>query len=181
MKNNQPKSPAKGEKLKTGRPSLYSIEVCQKICLLISTSSHGLNKICKDNDDLPEIATVYNWLNDESKKAFLDMYVRAREEQADYLADEILEIADDSKNDTITKVGQGGKEYEAENTEWVNRSKLRVESRKWIAAKLKPRKYGDKIDLTTNGDKISTSLDKLSAEEIKVLMTLQNKATLKSE
>lgn len=150
-KNNPKQLPDKAEKPKVGRPSLYSIEVCKKICLLISTSSHGLNKICKSNDDLPEISTVYNWLNDESKKEFLDMYARAREEQADYLADEILEIADDSKSDTITKVGQGGKEYEAENTEWVNRSKLRVESRKWIAAKLKPRKYGDKMQTELSG------------------------------
>lgn len=163
-KNNPKQLPDKAEKRKGGRPTLYSIDVCKKICFLISTSSHGLNKICKDNDDLPEISTVYNWLNDESKKEFLDMYARAREEQADYLADEILEIADDSKNDTITKVGQGGKEYEAENTEWVNRSKLRVESRKWIAAKLKPRKYGDKMQTELSG---SLDLKQITGMEVK--------------
>lgn len=83
-------------------------------------------------------------------------YARACEDRADALADEILEIADDSQNDTKYRVGKDGIETEVENTEWVNRSKLRVDSRKWLLAKLHPKKYGDsqRIDHTTNGKEI---------------------------
>ena len=62
--------------------------------------------------------------------------------QADYLADQIIEIADYSEHDTIE-----AEKGEMENREWVNRSKLRVEARKWIASKLKPKQYGDKLDI----------------------------------
>lgn len=83
-------------------------------------------------------------------------YARACEDRADALADEILEIADDNLNDSKILIGKNGIETEVENTEWVNRSKLRVDSRKWLLAKLHPKKYGDsqRIDHTTNGKDI---------------------------
>ena len=130
----------------------YSEELFNKICEEIATSSRGLYHICKDN----KISTVsfYKWLLDDEEtvdKILINKYTRAREAQADFMADEIIEIADDDSKDTITKVF-GEEIVEVENKEWVNRSKLRVEARKWLAMKLKPKKYGDKIDLTS-GDK----------------------------
>lgn len=68
------------------------------------------------------------------------MYARAREDQADTLADEIVEIADDGTNDTY--LNSDG--IALTNQDVIARSKLRVDARKWIAAKLKPRKYGDR-------------------------------------
>lgn len=138
----------KNEK-KIGRPTAYNKEIAEKICNLIASSNKGIVSICKENEDLPERSTIYNWLN--LHKEFMDMYTRAKEDQADYLAEEMIEIADESSNDTMI-INKGDSTYEVENKEWVNRSKLRVETRKWIAAKLKPRKYGDKIDLTSGGD-----------------------------
>lgn len=67
----------------------------------------------------------------------------AREDQADTLADEILEIADESENDTYEVDLGDGVIIQKENREVVNRSRLRVDARKWVAAKLKPKKYGD--------------------------------------
>jgi hypothetical protein len=131
-----------------GRPTKYTKELADKICELISTSNKGLRSVCKEVG--VSTITVLSWLNDENKKDFLIQYARAKEEQADFLAEEILEIADDAKRDTIT-VEKGGKLVEVENTEWVNRSKLRVDARKWIAAKLKPKKYGDKIQQELSG------------------------------
>jgi len=74
------------------------------------------------------------------------MYARAREAQAEVLADEIVEIADDSSEDFIfaegeDQDGKGAKKYV--NKEYVKRSALRVDARKWVAAKLLPKKYGD--------------------------------------
>lgn len=134
------------------RPSLYTEELADKICHQIATSSKGLHSICKA-DDMPSTVTVYSWLKDENHKEFLNKYVRAREDQADFLADEILQIADDSSKDTIEHEKFG----EIENKEWVNRSKLRVDARKWVASKLKPKKYGDKMDLTTDGEKLQAA------------------------
>jgi hypothetical protein len=71
---------------------------------------------------------------------FRHQYARAREAQADFLAEEILQIADDGENDTYaTENGP------AVNHDVVQRSRLRVDARKWLASKLAPKKYGDKL------------------------------------
>ena len=68
-------------------------------------------------------------------------YARAREEQAETYADEIVAIADDGRNDTY--IDENGNERV--NQDVVARSRLRVEARKWVASKLKPKKYGDRL------------------------------------
>lgn len=78
---------------------------------------------------------------------FADRYARAREAQADHIFEEILRIADDATNDMIDD-GEGGKRLD---TEHVQRSKLRIEARKWMAGKLRPKVYGDKIDVNASG------------------------------
>jgi DNA-directed RNA polymerase subunit F len=145
------------EKNKGGRPSLYSEEIADKICEAIASSSKGLRSIC-NGEGMPSIRTVMNWLAEGEKedgrpefKSFLQRYARAKEEQADYLIEEIIEIADDGSNDFM-KIVKGDQEYNVENKEVTNRSRLRVDTRKWIASKLKPKKYGDKVDLTHGGD-----------------------------
>lgn len=128
-----------------GRNSKYTPELGNKICEIISTSSRGLRSICKELNINTQ--TVLNWLNDDNNKEFLVHYARAKQSQADFLVEEILEISDDSSNDSIeTEFG------EKENKEWVNRSKLRVDSRKWIASKLAPKKYGDKLELSGDAE-----------------------------
>jgi hypothetical protein len=62
-----------------------------------------------------------------------------------------MDIADDLSSDTVTKVGKDGTEYETEDHEWVNRCRIRVDLRKWLAGKLRPKKYGDRVELA--GDK----------------------------
>lgn len=115
-------------------------EICEGIADGLS-----LRTICL-RDNMPSRATVFKWLNDV--EGFSDQYARAREEQAETLADEIVSIADDKSFDT--NVNEQG--YESANTEWISRSKLRVDARKWVASKLKPKKYGDKIQQELSGD-----------------------------
>lgn len=139
------------------RPSEYTIDMATEICTKLSEGM-PLTKIAK-LDGFPAVSTVYKWLL--AQPIFVEMYARAREDAADTLADEILEIADDGSNDTTTQ-RFGNNEVEVENKEWINRSKLKVDARKWIAAKLKPRKYSDsiKVDQTVTGDiKITFNLD----------------------
>lgn len=83
--------------------------------------------------------------------AFREQYARAREAQADTLADEILDIADDATNDFM--MTEQGLKYDGDS---VQRSRLRVDSRKWLAGKLRPKKYGDKIETEHTGGQTFT-------------------------
>ena len=128
------------------RPTNYTEEQADLICEKIATSNFSMKSICEQLD-IP-VGTVLAWLHRE--QTFQEKYARAKEMQADLLAEEILDIADDGSNDFMTIV-KGDQEYEVENKEFVNRSRLRVDSRKWIASKLKPKKYGDRITQEITG------------------------------
>jgi hypothetical protein len=119
-----------------GRPSEFTQEKADAICLRL-IEGESLRSICKD-EGMPGASTVFQWL--AARPEFAEQYARAREAQADHLAEEILSIADDGTNDTY-QTDNG----EAVNHEVVQRSKLRVDARKWLAAKMAPKKYGDKI------------------------------------
>ena len=88
---------------------------------------------------MPAKSTVCRWL--AADKSFQDQYARAREVQADSWADDILDISDDGSNDTYTD-GDGN---ERTNQDVIARSRLRVDTRKWLMARMAPKKYGDKI------------------------------------
>lgn len=93
----------------------------------------------------------YDMLNESDEYA--NKYARACEVRADVIFDEIFGIADDGTNDLMTVV-KGQVEYEMENKEVTNRSKLRVDTRKWALSKMNPKKYGDKIDVTSGNEPI---------------------------
>ena len=122
-----------------GRPSDFTVEKGAEICARIVDGA-SLRTICS-SEDMPDVRTVYRWL--AINEDFRHQYALAREDQADTLADEIIDIADDSKHDIMIVTNPDGSEREVENREVVNRSRLRVDARKWVASKLKPKKYGD--------------------------------------
>jgi hypothetical protein len=130
-----------------GRPEIYTEELALKVCEEIASTSKSLRTICAQ-EGMPSVRTVLYWLRD--KEEFLRQYTRAKEEQADLLVEEMIDISDDGSNDLMT-ITKGDESYEVENKEVVNRSKLRVETRKWIASKLKPKKYGDKVQNELTG------------------------------
>lgn len=153
-----------------GRPSVFSQEIADRICELISTTSRGMRSICKE-DGMPAPSTVYKWLLEID--SFSEQYARAKECQADFLAEEILAIADDSQNDTIENDETGA---ETANHEWISRSRLRVDSRKWLASKLAPKKYGDKLDIEANiKSLVKRDLSNLSEDELKLAEKLANR------
>ena len=122
-----------------GRPSNYSQEIVGAICERLA-NGESLRKICAD-EGMPAISAVFQWLS--LHKEFAEQYARAREVQADTLFDEILEIADNGLNDTYTDE-QGNVRTDQDV---IARSRLRVDSRKWMAGKLRPKVYGDKLAL----------------------------------
>lgn len=120
----------------------FSQEIFDEICVRIA-EGESLRKICKD-DKMPSLVAVWKWLNNNEE--LVKQYTRAREEQAETFVDEILDIADDNKDDTY--LDDNGKLII--NQEVIARSRLRVDSRKWIASKLKPKRFGEKIQTENN-------------------------------
>jgi hypothetical protein len=130
--------------MSAGRPTDYTLELAARICARLS-EGESLRSVCK-SDDMPATSTIFLWI--QRHKEFSEQYARAKEESADALAEEILDIADDGSNDWMKRFSKDDPEGAASwmlNGEHVQRSRLRVDTRKWIASKLKPKKYGDKI------------------------------------
>lgn len=123
-----------------GRPSKYSAALAQEICGLLA-EGQSLAEICR-RDDMPSESMVYRWLAADLE--FRERYARARESQADRYADEIIEIADDGTNDWMER-RQGEETITIVDHEHIQRSKLRVDARKWLMAKMSPKKYGDRM------------------------------------
>lgn len=134
------KAPAKP----VGRPSDYTEELCDRICAELSAGM-SMRTVCKP-DDMPSAVTLFAWMRKHPE--FLKRYEAAKAESADAMAEEMIDIADDGTNDWMEIHDKDGEcvGYKV-NGEHVQRSRLRVETRKWIAAKLKPKKYGEKVDL----------------------------------
>ena len=101
----------------------------------------SLREICRQKE-MPAISTVHLWLLKHA--AFLEQYTRAREVQADTHVDEMIDIADNANNDWMKRNG-GGDAGWRENGDSANRARLRVDTRKWIAARMAPKKYGERI------------------------------------
>lgn len=130
------------ESPQVGRPSDFTPELGDKVCAEI-VMGYSLRTICK-NESMPCVATIFNWFRKYPQ--FLEQYEKAKEAQADMLAEELLDICDDGANDWMEKTGKEGESIGWQlNGEHVQRSRLRVDTRKWIASKLKAKKYGDKI------------------------------------
>ena len=132
-----PEKPVKPSKqIPIGRPVEYTEEIAEEVCWRLA---HGesLVSICRD-EHLPHCATIYRWL--VRFPIFCEMYARAREDQADTNADEILQIADEKPPEF--KDDKGRIYLDQTFIQW---QKNRIDARKWTAAKLKPRKYGDRM------------------------------------
>ncbi|MBY3590602.1 terminase small subunit protein [Rhizobium bangladeshense] len=128
----------------TGRPTKFTQSLADIVCERIA-DGESLRSICRD-ETMPAKSTVLAWLADDEKAAFRTKYAQAREIQADGFVDEMVEIADDGSNDWMER-NFGEETRWVENGEVLRRSQLRIATRQWIAEKLKPKKYGSKVEL----------------------------------
>lgn len=122
-----------------GRPTKYTQQLADEICERIM-NGESLRSIVSDAG-MPNRSSVHKWLAEN--KAFSDQYAKAKDNQADTLADELLFIADTAED--------------------VQKARLQVDTRKWVASKLKPKKYGDKMDVTSDGKPLPTPIINLDA------------------
>lgn len=120
---------------KAGRPSLYTEELATTICMRIA-NGESLRSVC-ESDNMPNRATVHDWLLDKTRQSFYDQYEKACNTRAENMFDDLEKIADLS-----------------DEKESPMRSRLRVDTRKWYLSKIMPKKFGDKVDLTSDGKAI---------------------------
>lgn len=114
-------------KNKNGRPLEYDADLCNSICLDIAEGK-SLRASCRERQVLP--STFLGWAF-RTDLPLYERYARAREIRAEILADEIVEIADLAEDDNSSK---------------VQKAKLQVDARRWVASKLLPKRYGDKLE-----------------------------------
>lgn len=139
-----------------GRPSDYSKEIADKICEKL-IEGKSLRSVCKE-EEMPAPSTVFKWLREH--KDFSEQYARAKQESSDAMAEEILDIGDEVVADKDA----------------VAKARLQVDTRKWLMAKMKPKKYGEQIDVTSGGDKIAVLPAELYAKRNSPPSTEQNSA-----
>ena len=126
----------------------YSIEEIDSIFTYVCKEiekGRALRNILKE-DAMPSTSTFYEWLDSYEAKA--KQYARATEIRAEVIFDDILGIADQNEHDTT--VNADG--VEIVNNDVIQRSRLRIDARKWVLSKLNPKKYGDKIQTEHSGE-----------------------------
>lgn len=138
-----------------GRPTTYTIEIADTVCEQIADGK-SMRTICKP-DDMPAMSSIFKWLRIHSE--FTDQYEKAKLEQAEAFTEEMVDIADDKSGDT-------------------QRDRLRVDTRKWIASKLKPKKYGDRTTTEHTGN---IGISDLSSEELDRRLARLEQLKLQSE
>lgn len=102
-------------------------------------------------DNMPSSSTFFIWIEEDEFKS--KQYTRATEIRAENMFEDILSIVDENTNDTITL--EDGREIV--NNDVIQRARLRMDARKWMLGKMHPKKYGDKIDMTSGGEKIQSN------------------------
>ena len=160
-----------------GRPTLFNQELADVICERLAVGS-SLRTICEDAH-MPNISTVLRWLNDQNHIEFCAQYKSSRDAQYDYYAEQIIDIADDGRNDTyLDDEGRSRTDQDV-----IARSRLRVDARKWYVSKLAHKKYGEKLDVTAATTSINTNVNvgtydtsKLSMDELAVVIANLTKA-----
>ena len=151
------------ESVDMSRPIEWKGEKKEKAIQFILTElsiGKSLRQILENNDELPARKTLYEWL--ASDKEVSQHYANTCEVRAESIFDEMIDIADDTSNDTIHL--ESG---EKANSEWINRSRLRIDTRKWILSKMNPKKYGDKMEADVNMKLKVNQYEEMTDEQLK--------------
>src|SRR3990167_2857553 len=131
-----------------GRPSKFNAGTALAICEHLAAGM-TLREVCRQVG-MPAESTVRAWAIDD-REGFSAQYAQAREIGYHVMADELLEIADDGTNDWMERQNKDGSTFTVLNGEHVQRSRLRVDTRKWLLSKALPKIYGDKAAMELTG------------------------------
>jgi hypothetical protein len=122
----------------------------KQVIKLIENEGISLRKAC---ERVKMGRDVFDSICDEDEK-YQNQYARAREKRADMIFEEILQIADSQGEDMGVNPITGEEQI---NHNVIQRNKLQIDARKWMLGKMQPKKYGDKLDVTTDGDKLQNT------------------------
>lgn len=149
--------------MSTGRPATYTVELADIVCSRLA-AGESMCSISKD-EDMPAKTTLFKWIREIEE--FTHQYARAKEESADALVEDMLDIADNQVSQPVLVDGVpmviDGQLVQVVDAVSVNHARLRVDTRKWAASKLQPRKYGDIKNINVKAD---LRLTDLSDEEL---------------
>jgi hypothetical protein len=143
------KKPVAKPKRGVGRPSKFDQKTFDVICEKVSTGM-TLNEVCRMKG-MPLAVTVRAWVMHNKPPGIYTQYARAKELQLEAMADEMQEIADHARNDWMTRNFRGVTSV-VPNREVIDRSKLRVETRKWLLSKLARGRFGEPREGKPEGD-----------------------------
>lgn len=135
-----------GQKRPTGRSSIYTEELADRICEVIATADRGLDHYARELDWFPNAATIHEWKS--TKPGFGEKYARAKERQGEFLAFQAMTIADDDTRDI--RLDEEGREYTDHGR--IARSRLRYEAHRWLAGKIAPKNFGDKVQVSGDAE-----------------------------
>lgn len=121
----------------------YTPELCDKICAEIA-DGRSLSSVCKD-EGMPHREYFWKWKREHPE--LQKQYDNAVKERVALFAEELIDICDDGTNDWVESNDPENPGYKF-NKEHFQRSRLRIDTRKWLLAKMHPKQYGDKVDLT---------------------------------
>lgn len=125
------------------KPMEYDEKIAAEVCERIA-NGEGLEGIC-DDSRVPSEMTIRRWM--AAQPTFREAYARAREQQMEKWADDVIRIADDASGDYVDRVGKDGVVERVVDPETVQRSKLRIDTRLRLMSKLAPGRYGDRVDV----------------------------------
>ncbi len=128
-----------------GRPTIFTQELADEICFQLAQGK-SLRTVCK-MEGMPPGETIFRWFRE--KPSFCEQYAKAKQEATDALAEEIQDISDEALE---------GIQGSPSDSARVKAQQLRIDTRKWIMAKMKPKKYGDKMDVTSDGKALPTPI-----------------------
>lgn len=139
--------------------SRYTPELAAEIVEAVSLTARSLSWLCEQNPHWPCPATIWSWK--ASKPEFRNAFNEGRRHLADELAFQAVEIADDGSGDAKLVERRDGSQFVVQDQEFAARSKLRTEVRRWLASKLAPETYGDRLDATVRLGAILSQEDAL--------------------
>jgi hypothetical protein len=136
----------------------------QKVSIITAICDKVILNKTSFNQEVDEseitLVSFYKWI--AKNKDLQDLYNYAREVRSDVLFEQIVDIADTTEEGVVVKDGKNG--IETRTGDMIEHRRLRVEARKWVVSKMCPKKYGDKIDVTTNNESINNKNITLTEE-----------------
>ena len=133
----------------SGRLTIYTEEIAAEICERLA-EGESLRSISR-TEGMPSPGTIIGWVL-RDREGFSKRYAQAKDVCMHVMAEDLVEIADDNTRDEIPIYDDAGEQIGTRpNGEFMNRSRLRVDTRKWLLSKLQAKKYGDKLDMNVGG------------------------------